>query len=170
MQYFARVVSGVVFEIVEIPDGAALADCFQPSFAALLTPCQSTVQQGWTYSGTAFAAPVPPSPTVQQQAAAMLLGPVMVQCAAVPAINGLYPLDTVTQARITSIAAAINAGFGLPGGGDTFNWSDTSGTMHAWPAAQFTEFAKASMDFVYAASQVAQGNGTALPSTTLTIN
>lgn len=111
----------------------------------------------------------PPPPTLQQQAAALLRGPVVITSTSVPALDGSYPIDQVTQGQITGIASAINAGLGLPGEGDTFNWPDTSGTPHPWPATQFTAFAKAVMNFVYAAAQVAQGNGDTLPSNTLTI-
>jgi hypothetical protein len=71
--------------------------------------------------------------------------------------------------QITGIAAAISAGLGLPGGGAAFNCPDAAGAMHPWPAAQFAAYAKAVMNFVYAAAQVAQGHGTALPSATLVL-
>ncbi len=108
-------------------------------------------------------------PAIVQQAMALIAGPVTVASTAVPAINGDYPIDQVTQGQITGIASAINAGLGLPSGTDTFNWPDTSGTPRAWPATQFTAFAKAVMQFLYAAAQVAQGHSTTLPSKVLTL-
>src|SRR4051794_16248176 len=47
-----------------------------------------------TYDGHAFAPPAPPPPpTLQQQAMAMLVQPVTVQCTSLPALNGAYPID-----------------------------------------------------------------------------
>ena len=79
--------------------------------------------------------------------------PVTVTCSALPALDGAYPIDQATQMQITGIAAAISAGLGLPGGGATLNWPDVGGVAHPWPAPQFTEFAKAVMNYVYACAQ-----------------
>jgi hypothetical protein len=116
-----------------------------------------------------YTPPPPPPPTVQQQAMALLATPVTVVCTELPALNGTYPIDQATQAQINGIASAIGAGLGLPSGGDTFNWPDVSFQPHQWPAAEFTAFAKAVMRHLYDCAQVAQGHGTTLPSTTLTI-
>jgi hypothetical protein len=172
MAQYARIVGGVVVELFTPPDGVRLADCFfaevAQSFVAV--PVGVTPEQGWTFDGATFTAPPPPPPpSLQQQAMAMLDGPVTVQCAAVPAINGAYPLDAVSQAQITGIASAISAGLGLPSGAATFNWPDAFGAPHAWPAPQFIEFAKAVMQFLYGCAQVAQGHSTTLPSVTLTL-
>jgi hypothetical protein len=66
MKTFAHLVDGVVREVVQIPDGAKLSDCFQADFASQLVGCDASVQQGWSYSGKAFAAAIPPAPTVAQ--------------------------------------------------------------------------------------------------------
>ena len=52
---------------------------------------------------------------------ALLGQPVTVNCPALPALDGVYPIDQASQMQITGIAAAISAGLGLPGGGATFN-------------------------------------------------
>jgi hypothetical protein len=117
----------------------------------------------------AYVAPTPPPPTIQQEAGALLFEPVAVVCTSISSLNANYPIDQVTQSQITGIASAINAGLGLPGEGDTFNWPDATGTPHAWPATQFTAFAKAVMNYVYQAAQVAQGHGDTLPTQPLTI-
>lgn len=57
MQRFARIVSGVVAEIVELPDGVALADAFHPSIAETCTACGAEVEPGWVQSGAGFVAP-----------------------------------------------------------------------------------------------------------------
>jgi hypothetical protein len=114
--------------------------------------------------------PVPtPQPTLQQQAAAMMREPVTVTSTSNPALDGSYPLDPTTQQQITSIASAINAGMGLPGGQTTFNWPDASNNSHAWDATSFIAYAKGLLDFLYSCSQVAQGRATTLPAQTITI-
>jgi hypothetical protein len=127
-----------------------------------------TNPSGWMIASGAlvpYVAPTPPPPTIQQQAFALLGEPINLVCTSIPAINGTYPIDPATQAQITGIAAAINAGLGLPGEGSTFNWAGHDG----WPATQFTAYAKAVMNYCYALAQVAQGNSDTLPSQTLTI-
>ena len=170
MTLYARSVSGIVAEIFTPPDGAVIADCFTPDLVAqfVAVPSGQAVVAGWTFDGTNFAAPIaPPPPTAQQQAVAQLSQPVTIASTSVPALNGIYPIDDATQGQITGIASAISAGLGLPGGGTTFNWPDTSGAMHPWPSTQFIAFAKAVMNYVYSLSQVAQGQGSTLPSSTL---
>jgi hypothetical protein len=129
-----------------------------------MTPDQIAAVEA-VYSGYDPNAP----PTVQQQAQALLEQPVTVVSTSLPALNGIYPIDDATRGEINGIASAINAGLGLPGGGETFNWADTSGDMHPWPATQFTAFAKEVMNYAYTLGQVAQGHGDTLPSATLKI-
>lgn len=62
MQRFARIASGVVAEIVELPDGVALADAFHPDIANACSPCGAEVEQGWVQSGGGFSAPEAPVP------------------------------------------------------------------------------------------------------------
>jgi hypothetical protein len=126
--------------------------------------------QAWLAAGnTPDPVPTPPAPTLQQQAEVAMFGTVTVSSTAVPAVNGTYSLSPQAQQQIMGIGASINAGFGLPSGADTFNYPDASGTQHAWPSAQFMAFCKAVYAYIYQCSQVAQGNGTSLPSSTLTI-
>jgi hypothetical protein len=88
-----------------------------------------------------------------------------------PALNGNYPLDPQSQAYITSIAASIAAGKGLPGKGSrrlSFIFNGTSFT-----SADFLNFAAAVRDYVYNLVQDLQqivdtGTGS-LPSSSITI-
>lgn len=175
MTTYARVRGGVVLEIFTPPTGVTVAMCFPASIAMqfIAVPDGVSVQQDWTYDGTNWAAPVapppPPPPTLQQQALAAMFGTITIACISVPALNATYPIDQLTQAQITGIAAATSASLGLPGGGSTFNWPDVTGTPHQWGASQFSGLAKAVMNYVYACAQVAQGNGSTLPSSTVTI-
>jgi hypothetical protein len=102
--------------------------------------------------------------TPQQRAGLLLAGTVTVQCASNPSINGEYSIDQAAQLQITGIASAINAGLGLPGGGDTFLF-----TGREWNADQFIAYAKGVMNFVYGCLQVVQGHSTDIPSNTLLI-
>ncbi|MEJ0020742.1 MAG: hypothetical protein WDN25_30170 [Acetobacteraceae bacterium] len=174
MPTYARIDGGVVVELFTPPPAFAatpIAELFHPDLQWVdVSALDPQPQPRWTYDGHSFAPPAPPPPpTLQQQAGALLGQPLTVQCASVPALNGAYPIDATTQMQITGIAAAISAGVGLPGGGATFNWPDAAGAPHPWPAPQFTEYARAVMNFVYAAAQVAQGHGATLPSATVAI-
>jgi hypothetical protein len=174
MPTYARIDAGEVMELFTPPAEFAdtpIADLFHADVQWVdVSGVDPQPEPRWTYDGHAFAPPAPPPPpTLQQQAMAMLVQPVTVQCTSLPALNGAYPIDATTQMQITGIAAAISAGLGLPGGADTFNWPGATGTAHPWPAPQFTTYAKAVMNFVYACAQVAQGHGTSLPSATIVI-
>jgi hypothetical protein len=85
----------------------------------------------------------------------------------VPALNGDYPIDAATQMQVAGIMSKINAGRGLPGGGQTFNWPDAAGIAHVWSAPQFVDFADKLADYIYGCAQVAQGHGDVLPERTL---
>jgi len=110
-----------------------------------------------------------PPPSVADQAKAMLNGNVTVQCTSLSTLDGDYAIDPTTRAQMTSTAAGVNAGMGLPSGGETFNWPDANNVAHDWPEAQFMAFAIAVSRFVYQADQVAGGHGDTLPSTIITI-
>ncbi len=175
MPTYARIDDGIVAELYTPPAEVAATPIAELFHADLRWIDVSAVgpqpEPRWTYNGSVFAPPpLPPPPTLQQQAMALLGYPVTVTCSALPALDGAYPIDQATQMQITGIAAAISAGLGLPGGGATFNWPDVGGVAHPWPAPQFTEFAKAVMNYVYACAQVAQGHGTTLPTLPIVID
>lgn len=58
MNRHARIVDGLVAEILTIPDGFAVAECFPAAIAAALVPCGDDVTGGMTWDGIAFG-PVP---------------------------------------------------------------------------------------------------------------
>lgn len=86
-----------------------------------------------------------------------------------PSVNGTYAIDQLSQMDIIAIETSLNAGKGFPGGGATFNYPDTSGTMHAFSETNFTDFAAAVRDYVYALKSVIAGASTTLPSNSTTI-
>ena len=96
MPRFARIADDTVVEIIEIPDGEALADRFHADLVAACLPAGAEVQPGWTWNGSAFAAPAPPPP--------------------LPAIRRIAPLafrrrlGSAKRAAITLAAAAAMEG------------------------------------------------------------
>jgi hypothetical protein len=88
---------------------------------------------------------------------------------ATPALNGTYAVDPNSRSNIIAVQTRINAGLGLPGGGTTFSYYDTSGAAHQFGTGDFTNFAKAVSDYVYELSLVASGASQTLPANTLTI-
>jgi hypothetical protein len=111
-----------------------------------------------------------PQGTPTGQTAQLLQGAINITCTSVPVLNGSYAIDDTSRSTITSIAAAINANLGLPGGGNTFEYADITGNAHAWPASQFIELAKAIMNYIYQVNLVVAGASTSIPSPNITIS
>lgn len=63
MQKYARIQGGIVAELIELADGADIAQFFTPAIASTMAKCGPQVQPGWTYDGVAFAEPAPLAPT-----------------------------------------------------------------------------------------------------------
>jgi hypothetical protein len=64
-QYFARVVSGIVAEIIQLPDGIKTTDAFHSDIVASLVPATIAITPGQTYASGAFGpAPVVVPPVV----------------------------------------------------------------------------------------------------------
>jgi hypothetical protein len=111
----------------------------------------------------------PPAPSAAQMAAnAMTMG-LAVTSTSTPAINDTYACDQLSQMDIIAIETSLNAGKGFPGGAAAFNYPDLAGVMHSFTAANFTDFAAAIRDYVYALKSVIAGASTALPAATSTI-
>jgi hypothetical protein len=86
-------------------------------------------------------------------------------------IQGTYAVDENSQIKIGAIYSSIKGGNGLPGGGSTFFFKDTSGRPHPFTAAQFEQFAPAAMNFYYGASvtetQLLAGQAASWPASTV---
>jgi hypothetical protein len=174
MSICARIASGAVAELFTPPSGVDVSNCFNPALTWVdVTSVSPAPQPGWTATETAgvwtFAAPVVPTPTLAQQAQAMLDSGLQIVSTGTPALNGTYACDPATYQRVGGIVAAIGASLGLPGGGGTFNWPDISGTPHSFSAANFSALAKAMMDFEYALNTIIGANSGTLPSQPVTI-
>lgn len=118
-----------------------------------------------------------PTPTATQVTAQALLQSAMLMLATgiaivstgTPALNGTYAVDQLSQMDVIAIETSLNAGKGFPGGATTFGYPDITGARHSFSEANFTDFAAAVRDFVYACKSVIAGQSTTLPTTTATI-
>ena len=65
MQYFARVLDGVVVEVIPVPDGLVIGqDIYTPEMAATLVPATADTTERMTWDGHEFGpVPAPPPPT-----------------------------------------------------------------------------------------------------------
>lgn len=70
MQYFSRIVDGVVVERIDLFDEYEVTKAYPADFVATLVSCDDTVKTGWTYENGVFSPPVSPPPTLEEQQAA----------------------------------------------------------------------------------------------------
>ena len=103
----------------------------------------------------------------------LLAGGITLTSTGTPALNGTYSTTPTAMVNTAGIATSIANGLGLPGGGATFNYRDSSGAAHAFDAAHFLPFAAAVRDFVYhcdeAMATIAAGGTATFPSNQVTI-
>ncbi|MGI4943639.1 MAG: hypothetical protein ACRYHQ_24255 [Janthinobacterium lividum] len=98
------------------------------------------------------------------QVAALMAAGCAVVSTATPALNATYPLDVEHLFYITSVAAGLAEGRGLPNGLATVGISDLGGGIHQMAAADFLNLAIALRDYfaaLKATSAVLLGGGTA---------
>jgi hypothetical protein len=113
-------------------------------------------------------APTPREVLVSAAQTALSAG-LAVESASTPGINGTFSCDRLSQMDIIAIETSLNAGKGFPGGASTFKYPSVDGSMHAFNAADFSNFAAAIRDYVYALNSVISGASTALPESSITI-
>lgn len=127
----------------------------------------------WGVTDGAFVdiTPTPPDgPTeLQQQAVAALAAGIQLTSLGTGSLNGSYAVDPSTTLQISGVVAGIGAGLGLPGGGVTFIWPDTSGGPHSFDETNFKNFATAVSTYVYVLNQIIAGAILALPDSNITI-
>ncbi|CAE6838007.1 hypothetical protein [Paraburkholderia nemoris] len=132
-----------------------------PSGCSEITDAQAAVLQ------------TPPAPTAAEvlvtSAQAALEAGLAIISTATPALNATYACDQLSQMDIIAIETSLNAGKGFPGGSATFGYPDSSGVMHVFTQANFTDFAAALRDYVYALKSVIAGVLTTMPGTSTTI-
>lgn len=170
MATYARIdEQGLVAELFTPAEGFTIEDSFHDGLQWVdVSAIDPQPQPNWAYSEGIFTPTTPSIPPIEAslatQARLLLNQPVTVQCASLPALNGQYRIDMVTQAQITGVVTKLGAGRGLPGGGQTFSFQGKD-----WPADHFIDFADKVVEFIYAATQVIERRSTELPSTTLVI-
>lgn len=129
---------------------------------------------GWTYSGSAFAAPAAPGMTLAQQAAAAgIAGLTIALSGSLTLAATLFPSDAVTQQKLAHIAATIGATGGFPGGLAALPMKDASGAWHSFDLAQWKAVAGAIAAYVAACDLIADGNplaATALPASSVALS
>jgi hypothetical protein len=103
------------------------------------------------------------------QAQSALLSGVHITSTGAPNLDGIYACDPVSQMDIISIETSLNAGRGFPGGAATFGYPDINGVLHSFSESNFSNFAAAVRDCVYALNSVVAGAATDLPCTPVTI-
>jgi hypothetical protein len=138
-------------------------DATLPAGAVECTQAQYANAAAWMISGGAIIAAPAPTLTLAQQATAMLNAGMQIVSTGTPALNATFACDPATYQRVGGIVAAIAGGLGLPGGGATFLWPDTTGTPHSFSVVNFSAFAKAMMDFEYTLNAIIGSNSGTLP-------
>ncbi|MCG5072293.1 hypothetical protein [Paraburkholderia tagetis] len=181
MSVYVRIQSGIVAEIIApMLDGSGveipIASRFYPLVAATLVDVTAYAVEprpGWVATESsgawAFSAPVPVALSGAQQAAVAFSAGIQIKSTATASLNGTYSIDTLSQSDIIAIETGLNAGKGFPDGSTMFNYPDASGIMHSFSEADFSNFAAAVRDYVYALRSAVAGISTSLPSPAATI-
>jgi hypothetical protein len=116
-----------------------------------------------------YAAHDPSKIPLSQQALSALAAGITISSTGTPTLDGTYACDQLSQMDIIAVETSISAGKGFPGGATTFNYPDVIGVMHSFTEANFTDFAAAVRDYVYALKSVIAGASTTLPAASTTI-
>jgi len=149
MQHYARVLDGVVAEIIAVPDGLVLGvDIFTADFAAGLIVATDDAAVGMTWDGSAFGpAPEPPWPTradlVAYANAEQWRRATGGYTATIDGTPMVFPTDTVSMGLMTGKAARLDQ----PDPPASFRWQTPTGFVEI-AAADFRGAAIAVADFV----------------------
>jgi hypothetical protein len=176
---YARVVDGVVTEFFSLPDGFTIDECWSPAVVGqfVLIPDNVAVEQGWTYDGTTFAAPVSTLSLEQQAAndlATKVAAGITVTSTDHPStLDCVMALDSVTMTQIGSVARDASTDLGLPGGLDSFTYPDINGQPRSFTAPEIISLYKAQRDLLWnlnmQAATMAHGGSPMWPPQTCTI-
>jgi hypothetical protein len=176
VQSFAIVSAGTIGNIILLdPTADTVSLPASSKMTSALDGLSPYPQIGWPaveIAGTwSYAPPTSPTPTIAQQATAMLnAGVQIISTAHAAALNGTYACDTVTQQKIAAISLYCLVNGNFPGGGTTYPWPDISGTFHTFPSvAEFQAFASAVANYVAALDFVIAGMSSTLPTNFVTI-
>lgn len=158
MEYYARIVNGIVMEVIQLEVGQDITKMFHPDL--IWVSCLSTTIQGMLYSSGVFSEPpTPPAPTILQIAqvafAAAMINGCEIVSTSTPEFNSTYPLDDTTLLKMSGVQAQVMVSSGQSDGPiflnglTTQNWWDINGAIHTLPnPAFFTAFATAIAKYV----------------------
>lgn len=146
MSTYARVVSGVVYEIIALPDGVAPEQALPSSLATDCYPCSENVGQGWTFLGGIFAVPVPVAPSTAVLTAYAATKRYSLETGGY-VFNG-HPISTDrdSQSKIGNVALAAN----IIGSFFSTDWKCSDGTFVTMGQAEAIAMATAVMTFISA--------------------
>lgn len=88
------------------------------------------------------------------------------------ALNGTYPLDPATQAKVNGVTTCILVNGTFPNNATTLNWYDISGVSHTFPnVTAFKNFANAFVNYITPIDEYANSGGASgsLPPNQITI-
>jgi hypothetical protein len=140
-QYFARVVSGIVVEIITLPEDVTPAKAFHADIAATLAPATASITVGQSFADGAFGPPpAPPAPTTAQLLAyaaakqsAIMDGGLTVNVAAAGQPS-LTVEVTTTSAYLTLLNGAVQRSGLNPSA--ILNWEQRDGSVLSLNATQ----------------------------------
>jgi hypothetical protein len=170
MPKYAQYDSGIgpPFPVVGWYDTDALnyATLPSPSIMVLLTDVQWSGRGASDYWAIAsdgitlepYTLPAP-SLTIEQQAAtAVVSGLTITLGGALSFAATLFPTDTTTQVKITSVVTTIVVTNAFPNGAQTYPMIDSSSTWHVFNIGQYMAIASAIANYVSALYLIADGN------------
>lgn len=175
MGTYARIQSGVVAELFTPSAGVPIADCFHSSlFWVDVTNVSPRPQPGWTATESggawAFSAPAAPaSPTLAQQAAALLAAGCAITSTSTPTLSGTYACDTLSQQHVQAEVTSILLNGTFADGTTSAVWLDAADAPHTFTIAEFKALATALAAFVSGCLKVVNGQSTTLPTQPSTI-
>jgi hypothetical protein len=166
----AYIVNGRVAEIVPPLDGFPLAERFTPTYVAACVdiPAGTTVSLGDSYASGAFGPPpAPPTPSLAQQAEALLAGGVTLTVTGSLTLTALFPTDASTQKHLSRIEQVVNTTGKFPN--DAATWPVAASVAgvpgwHALTSGQFKAVATAISNFIAPAELIALGFAGTMPS------
>lgn len=121
---------------------------------------------GWAVSNGALVTytPAPQTPTLAQQAQALLAAGCAITSTSTPALDSTYATDATSQQHVQAEITSILLNGTFADGTTSIAWLDASNVAHTFTIAEFKALATALAAFVSACLKVVNGQATVLPS------
>ena len=161
----------IVFNGAGAPTGFGYTpDGTLPTGAVACTAAQAAAFGQMTLAGGAIVQGAAPTPSLAQQALALMSAGLTITSTGTPSISAVYPVTPAAQVKYASLQSVVAATGAFPGGATTQPILDAAGNFHSVTPAQFTEIALAVAAFATPLQLILDGHtGTALPSASVTI-